>query len=143
MKGDSVELMKLNGAVARAVEILRRDVPDLIAVYVHGSFGTPRQRPASDLDIAILAGAPLRAERRLALAAAVGEASGREADIADLRTASTVFRSRVVAEGECVFEGDETARREFEMRSLSAYALLNEERAGIIEDIRKRGSIHG
>ena len=132
-----------NRTVEKAVEILRREVPGLIAVYRHGSFGTPEELPTSDLDLAILAAAPVDPVARLALVASLGEAVGREVDLADLRAASTVFRARVVAEGACVFEGDPSARAAFEMRALSAYAMLNEERAGILEDIEKRGSIHG
>jgi len=133
----------MNGAVAKAVEILRREVPGLVAVYRHGSFGTPRQRPESDLDLAVLATSSMEPAVRLALAASIGEAIGREVDLADLHTASTVFRARVVAEGACVFDGDTVVREEFEMRALSAYAMLNEERAGILEEIRRRGAIHG
>ena len=133
----------MSGAIAEAVRIIAREVDGLIAVYRHGSFGTADERPDSDLDLAILAAAPIPAARRLALAAAIGEAIGREADLADLRSASTVFQARTVAAGECVFAGAERARREFEMRALAAYAMLNEERAGIIADAHGRGSIHG
>ncbi|MCK9462273.1 MAG: nucleotidyltransferase domain-containing protein [Proteobacteria bacterium] len=133
----------MRGAVEAAVRILAREVPGLIAVYRHGSFGTVRERPASDLDLALLAAAPVPLETRLALSAAIGEATGREADLADLRAASVVFRARVIGGGDCVFEADETARREFEMIACSAYAMLNEERAGIVADARDRGAIHG
>lgn len=41
-----------------------------------------------------------------------------------------------------LFESDETARHEFEMHTYSAYALLNEERARILCDIKERGRVY-
>lgn len=61
----------------------------------------------------------------------------------DLRSASTVMQMQVVATGTVIAESDRTGRQEFEMHTSSAYALLNEERAGILDDIQARGHVYG
>jgi hypothetical protein len=50
---------------------------------------------------------------------------------------------QVVSRGSVLAEWDRTAREQFEMQVYSAYALLNEERAGILDDVRARGRIYG
>lgn len=61
----------------------------------------------------------------------------------DLRSVSTVMQMQVVATDIVIAEWDRTALQEFEMHTSSAYALLNEERAGILDDIQARGQIYG
>ena len=50
---------------------------------------------------------------------------------------------QIVTTGVVLHEGDGAARALFETTALSDYARLNEERAGILDDIRRRGTIHG
>lgn len=47
--------------LARLIEMLRQEIPGLVAIYRFGSWGTPYQRNDSDLDIAVLQAAPLGA----------------------------------------------------------------------------------
>jgi hypothetical protein len=42
-----------------------------------------------------------------------------------------------------LFESDTVKREAFEAVALGAYARLNEERRGILEDIRQRGRVYG
>ncbi len=67
----------------------------------------------------------------------------RYVDLVDLRAASTVMQMQVLLTEECLFCGDVQARDLFEMIVYASYARLNEERAGILEDIRTRGSVYG
>ena len=53
------------------------------------------------------------------------------------------MRAQVVSRGTCVLDRDRYAREIFEVYTYSSYARLNEERAGILEDIHERGSVHG
>jgi hypothetical protein len=64
-------------------------------------------------------------------------------DLVDLGAASTVMRAQVIGSGCVVADVDPVARQHFEVQALSAYALLNEERAGILADIRQRGRVYG
>jgi hypothetical protein len=64
-------------------------------------------------------------------------------DLIDLRSASTVMRVQVLEHGIVLYERNSGNRQAFEATALSAYARLNEERRGIIHDIRQRGRVHG
>ena len=130
---------KLDEALGQIV----RAVPSTIAVYVFGSLAAGAAAPDSDVDIAVLAAQPLAAEARWHLAQALAITLGRDVDLVDLRQASTVMRVQVLGSGKLLLEMARGARQEFEAVALGAYARLNEERRGIIEDIRARGSVYG
>ena len=66
----------------------------------------------------------------------------REIDLVDLKNSSTVFKAQVVGTGKTLFCNNDTRRMYFEMYTLNDYALLNEERAVILENIKKRGNIY-
>jgi uncharacterized protein len=136
---DSAIQQQLDGAVEQIV----RAVPSTIAVYVFGSFATGTATTDSDVDVAVLAAAPLAADARWQLAQTLAIALRRDVDLVDLRQASTVLRVQVLGAGILLLETDRARRQEFEAVALGAYARLNEERRGIIDDIRARGSVYG
>lgn len=126
-----------------AVDIIRRRVPDCVAIYLFGSCATGVALHDSDIDLALLGPAPLGEEERWSLAQDLAVALGRDVDLVDLRRASTVMQVQVIDSGQLLFESDATQRMEFEAVALGAYARLNEERRGILQDIRERGSVYG
>jgi hypothetical protein len=64
-------------------------------------------------------------------------------DLVDLRSASAVMRVQVIGQGELHLDADPAARALFEAFALADYARLNEERAGILEDVQRTGRAHG
>ena len=64
-------------------------------------------------------------------------------DLIDLRAASTVMRVQVLEHGVLLYERDSSERPFFAASALSAYARLNEERRGILDDIQRKGHVHG
>jgi hypothetical protein len=54
---------------------------------------------------------------------------------------NTVFQNEIIQEGRVIYRQNEYAVDEFEMNVVSFYQKLNEERAGILEDILKTGRI--
>jgi uncharacterized protein len=125
-----------------ALALLREAFPDLAAVYLFGSTAGEATTPESDVDLAVLAARPLDPVARFDLQERLALALGRDVDLVDLRAASTVMQAQVVAHGRAVLDLDPRERAAFEMVTLSAYALLNEERAGILADIQARGRVH-
>lgn len=125
------------------VDTIRRRVPGCVAIYLFGSRATGAALHGSDVDLAILGPAPLGEEERWALAQDLAVTLGQDVDLVDLRRASTVMRVQVIDTGKLLFESDATERREFEAVALGAYTRLNEERRGILQDIRERGSVYG
>jgi predicted nucleotidyltransferase len=126
----------------RFVAHLQSEVPGLALVYLFGSAAGGSARAASDLDVAFLADAAPAPMQRFRVQEDLARVLGRDVDLVDLRAASTVMRAEVLRTGRVLFERSRPERDRFEMHTCSAYALLNEERHGILDDIRRRGSIY-
>ena len=124
-------------------EYIRKAVPGLIALYRFGSQAQGTARPGSDVDLAVLAQAPIPAMRVFELAQELALHLHRDVDPVDLRMASTVMRMQVISTGECLDAPNESARREFEMYTYSDYARLNEERRDILKRIAQNGVVYG
>ena len=122
---------------------LRRCFPDLQAVYLYGSMARGDAHSASDLDLAVLLPKELPTVRLWEIAQSLASRIGRDVDLLDLRKASTVMQMQVISDGRRLYCSDETLCGQFEDRVFSDYAWLNEERAGILGDIKKRGAVHG
>lgn len=123
--------------------VLRKGVPALVAIYQFGSTVQGGEHGESDLDLAVLAGSPLPNLDRWRLQEDLAAELYNDVDLVDLRSASTVMQAQVIGEGKVILELDRVERQRFEMYVCSAYALLNEERAGIIEDVQARGRVYG
>ena len=127
--------------VADVVAAVRHAVPGLVALYAFGSRVRGDAAPGSDLDLALLAPAPLDALVRFALQETLATFAGCDVDLVDLRAATAVMRAQVYASDQLLFEGDAYARQRFEMLALSDYARLNEERRQILDDVAQRGTV--
>lgn len=125
------------------VEHILSAVPEVEAIYLFGSRARGQQTPASDFDIAVLAAEPLPPVARFDLQEALASKLHISVDLVDLRSASTVMRVQVVDGGRLLYERSAFRRELFEATALSAYARLNEERRGIIDDVKMRGTVHG
>jgi predicted nucleotidyltransferase len=129
-------LLRLGNALCAAL-------PGVVGVYVFGSHVKGGQTAESDIDLAILPASPLPPTDVWNAAQTVAALAGRDVDVVDLLRASTVLRAQVVAHGRRLYCREASACEEFEDRAFSAYARLNEERRGILDDIRARGSVYG
>jgi predicted nucleotidyltransferase len=123
--------------------MLVEEFPQIKAVYSFGSFGTEYERPDSDLDLGVYAGKPLPTVRLWHAAQELSASLGRDVDVVDLASASTVMRSQVIHTGERVYCADKLTCETFENYVYSSYARLNEERRGILQDILSRQSVYG
>jgi predicted nucleotidyltransferase len=126
-----------------ALSAIDEAVPGAIAVYLFGSRARGDAGRDSDVDLALLGPAPLDVIARFELQERIAAALHAPVDLVDLRTASTVMRVQVLENGRLLYEGDADERARFEVAALSAYARLNEERKGILEDVKRTGRVHG
>lgn len=124
------------------IKYTRKAIPDIIALYRFGSQANGTACPESDVDLAVLARAPIPNLRRFELAQELAIQLHRDVDLVDLRSASTVMRMQVISTGECLFKTSGQLQGEFEDLVYSTYARLNEERREILNDIRIRGSVY-
>jgi predicted nucleotidyltransferase len=126
-----------------AVDLILAALPTTEAVYLFGSRARGDAHSGSDIDLAVLADARLEALARFEVQEQIASRLHCDVDLVDLRAASTVMRVRVLEHGIVLYERTAGPRQAFEATALSAYARLNEERRGIIDDIRQRGRVHG
>lgn len=114
---------------------------DPYAVYLFGSSARKTLRPDSDVDIAFLADGSLQAYPLFLLAQDMAAVLDRDVDLVDLGSAETVFRAQVVSQGRQLLNRDPARVARFEMRVLKEYALLNDERACVLEKVLARRSV--
>lgn len=117
-------------------------IPDVRAIYVFGSEAAGKARPDSDIDIAFLPPIRYSPVDRFAVAADIAAALHRDVDLVDLRSATTVMRMQVITRGRRLYAADRNEITDFEDFAFYDYVRLNEERAGILNDIVERGYVH-
>ena len=125
------------------VTAIRSAVPDLVAVYRFGSSVSHERGPGSDIDLAVLAAAPLDPVHRFELQERLASALAQSVDLVDLRNASPVMAIQVIGKGRLLLDNDASARGRFEDLTYGAYARLNEERRGILERVAAEGTVYG
>jgi uncharacterized protein len=129
--------------LAAAADLIRARVPGVRVVWLHGSHARGDARAESDVDLAVLADAPVELRDLLMLQTDLAACAGDEVDLVDLWVADDVLRVQVIEHGRVLFERTPADRARFEMHALSRYAHLNEERRGILDDVVRRGSVYG
>lgn len=90
-----------------AVAQLLAQRPELELAIVFGSVAAGRQRPNSDLDLAVQAQRPLTVEQRIALVGDLALASGRAIDLIDLRTVGEPLLGQILSQGRRLLGSDE------------------------------------
>ena len=118
-------------------------LPAARAIYRYGSAGGVFEREDSDVDIAVLSGAPLSFEIRMVLVVDLMRTLGRDVDMVDMGGVPVTLKIQIVASGARLYVADISDVDDYETRVFSDYARLNEERRGILEDVRQRGSVYG
>jgi predicted nucleotidyltransferase len=88
---------------------LEEELPGLVAAYLFGSRARGDATAGSDVDLAVLCVTPLDPLERWKLQERIASRLGSNVDLVDLRSASTVMRARVLADGIVVVDRDPTA----------------------------------
>ena len=115
----------------------------VLGIYLFGSWSLGSQHEDSDIDLALLSKHKLPETKIWALAQTLAAKYSRDVDLVDLHQASTVMRMQVISKGQRIYCSNERSCETFEDFVFSDYARLNEERAGILEDIGQRGAVYG
>jgi predicted nucleotidyltransferase len=125
------------------VERIRERLPETQAIWLFGSLVAGTHRPDSDIDLAVLLPPGRRPDAfdLFQLRRELAELAGREVDLVPLREAAVAFSNEIVSSGARIWEGSAKAAAEFEMHTLSLWQKLNEERAGILEDVLATGRV--
>ena len=116
--------------------------PDIEFACVFGSFAQGRQTPASDIDVAVAAQAPIDPDRRLALNDEVASAAGRPVDLVDLHRAGPLLLTQALTKGKRLVKRDSRvlARLLVKMWYLNADLMPL---VRMIQDTRRKRFLHG
>lgn len=124
------------------IEIVQTQVPNLLALYAFGSRIQGTASEHSDLDLAVLVAGYADPLLLFDVAGQLAESAGCEVDLLDLRAASTVMQYQIITTGVRWWQiGPQAAL--YEAAVLSQKTALDTARAGLIDDIHKRGTVYG
>jgi len=124
------------------IHSLQTHIPDLLAIYAFGSRIQGTAKPDSDLDLAVLVAGYADPLTLFEVANELADVAGYAVDLLDLRAASTVMQYQIITTGERWWALDVQAAL-FEASILSEKTALDEARAGLLTDIRQRGTVYG
>jgi len=105
---------------------------DCAVIYLFGSYGGPAARPESDIDLAFLTSRPVSSLDCFNIANALADQLGRAVDLVDLKQSTTVMAKEVLRTGTPILINNSSQHQDFEMRVLTDYARLNEERQPVL-----------
>lgn len=128
--------------MSEALQRIEEVFPDLVAVILFGSQASGEARPDSDVDLALLRPQRSDAKQVFDLAGELAGILGRDVDLIDLQSVSTVLRLQVLKHAQVLLDRDPAARLAFEARCLSEYGRFVEERRPILQAIRETGRIY-
>lgn len=134
--------MKL-GIPIQAINDLLIKHAEAYLVILFGSYGKDLARDESDIDIAYLGHSELDSYEVFMLAQRMAILLGRDVDLLNLDMASTVMKAQIVSSGKVIYCSDEVRRARFYMKIYKEYATLNEQRAVVLRQIERQGSIYG
>jgi uncharacterized protein len=95
----------VSGIDDHLLDVLAR-LPGVVLAVLFGSVALGRQRPDSDLDIAVAAHHALTVAERLALIEALAERTGRPVDLIDLKVAAEPLLGQIVRHGRRLMGSD-------------------------------------
>lgn len=124
------------------INALRDSLPGILAVYGFGSQVQGTAGPDSDLDLAVLVAGYVDPLLLWRISGELADVAGCPVDLVDLRAANTVMQYQIITRGERWWNLDSQAAL-YEAAILSDKTALDTARAGLLDDIRERGSIHG
>lgn len=124
------------------VRMLQSRVPHLLAVYAFGSRIQGTAGPQSDLDLAVLVAGYVDPVALWELSGELADVAGCPVDLLDLRAAATVMQYQIITTGQRWWASDSQAAL-YEAAVLSEKTALDTARAGLLDDIQKRGRIYG
>lgn len=139
MKFDEGRQQTLNTAISEITEAY----PDVITIYLFGSFATPFENKNSDVDLAILRERETNTIELWELAQKIACKIDRDVDLIDLQKASTVFRYQICTTGRPIYCQSELLLSRFENLVISMYLRFQEERKEILENYSRDQKKYG
>ena len=125
-----------------AISSIRTAFPNTLAIYLFGSRANGTANSDSDLDLAVLVAGYAEPLQLWDISNNLAEIAGCDVDLLDMRAASTVMQYQILQTGRCLW-ANKLAADLFECFVLSEKLYFDQARAGLLDDIQKRGTVYG
>ena len=125
-----------------AISSIRTAFPNTLAIYLFGSHANGTANSDSDLDLAVLVAGYAEPLQLWDISNDLAEIAGCDVDLLDMRAASTVMQYQILQTGRCLWANKLEADL-FECFVLSEKLYFDQARAGLLDDIQKRGTVYG
>lgn len=120
--------------------------PEVIAVYLFGSYASGRQLEGSDLDVAVLLATPVKGKElhdlEMTYFRELSERIPKNLDIVILNRAGEILTHEILTKGKLVYERDRDKRVEFEARRIVDYLdflpYFERMQKGMMQRLRQR-----
>jgi len=104
----------------RIISFARRYV-NIVAIYVFGSIATGKNRSGSDIDVAIMVGAPMKGMERVQLETSLSNLLKRDVDLIIFGEASPLLQHQILKNSRLVYERDPKERVRQEVAARCEY----------------------
>ena len=125
-----------------AISSIRTAFPNTLAIYLFGSRANGTANSDSDLDLAVLVAGYAEPLQLWDISNDLAEIAGCDVDLLDMRAASTVMQYQILQTGRRLWANKLEADL-FECFVLSEKLYFDQARAGLLDDIQKRGTVYG
>ena len=106
---------------ANIVAICKNE-PSIVAAFLFGSYARGKEKPSSDIDVALLLSEKKTVEfSTLQFAANMEKKLGNRVDVVILNSAGEVLKFQVRRDGKLIFERSSKQRKQFEVKSRKRY----------------------
>ncbi len=127
----------------KIVSIFKKHVNSPLTLFLFGSFATAQENKDSDVDIAVLFSEIPSIQVLQSLKLKLAYALKKDIDLVIMNEADDVTNAQIIENSQSIYDDQPQISAQFEQVAMSKYAQLNFERKEILQDIAKRGSIHG
>lgn len=124
------------------IEFLKKEIPELQALYLFGSYADRTATDGSDIDIAYLSTALLSPTKRWDVSQKLAILLSCDVDLVELSKTNTIFRYQILSTGHRIY-GSGYEVESFETLAYSFYLRFQEERKPILDEIMKNKSVFG
>ena len=110
-------------------------------IYLYGSVLSEAFNDESDIDCAIYCNESDFKTGLFDIKPEIELILKRDLDLVNIKTANPDFATEIIANGKLIYTKDQLFKDQFEMKILSEYLTLEEDRAIVLENIYKTGRV--
>lgn len=122
----------------QVIDLLKKMIPELMGIYIFGSYANNTMTSESDIDIAFLSFQKISPVDKWKIQENLASKLNINVDLVDMKDASVILRSEIIDNGIRIYTKDTFECDNFEVTSYSMYADLNESRIHILNDFKEK-----